>query len=131
MKNVTGRIFRKHRILKDNSFLCVAAVFKQSKAFKKRQETPRRITTTTDRRTLNIGNVMLNFYFVIQDVLFISNYLYELFYSNPPYLPQGIVFESPNRHERNIIITHLQSTSGFHRDSNRIFSDRRLQCLFW
>jgi hypothetical protein len=50
----------------------------------------------TDTRLLDNGNVMLNFYFVIQNVIFISIFINELFHSNSLCLPQLIVFESPN-----------------------------------
>jgi hypothetical protein len=74
---------------------------------------------------------MLKFSFVIQDVLFISISLYELFHSNPLCLAQLIVFVPRYQHEKIIIKTHLQSTFGFCRDSNGIYCEHGLQCLLW
>lgn len=64
------------------------------------------------------GNVMLNFYFVIQDVIFISIFVNELFHSNSLCLPQLTVFEPPNWHEIYIILPHLHYV-GFSSRSER------------
>jgi hypothetical protein len=54
---------------------------------------------TMNRRRLNTGNVLLNFYFVIQHVLFIFILVYVLFHSTSLRPLQLIVFESLKQHD--------------------------------
>jgi hypothetical protein len=48
--------------------------------FLKKQKAHRGKRKTMKARRLNVGNVMLNFYFVIQDVLFIFILVHESFH---------------------------------------------------
>jgi len=55
-----------------------------------------------NRRRLNTGNVLLNFYFVIQYVLFIFILVYVLFHSTSRRPLQLIVFESLQQHKETV-----------------------------
>jgi len=56
-----------------------------------------------NRRRLNTGNVLLNFYFVIQYVLFISILAYVLFHSTSQRPLQLIVFEFLKQHDETVL----------------------------